>query len=400
MQKSYLSELKDFYFRELTENVLPFWLAHARDREAGGYHTCLDRDGTVYDYDKVCMWHAGRMIWTYSHMYNELDGDEAKKTEYLEMASWGVDFTEKYGFMPDGSMYYGLTREGKPLEAKQDVYTELSTVLGYTEYARAIGEEKWYDKAKEIFLAVWETFQEPGRSFQGLHPEGRPARLHGHSMITLNVIQELRRFREEPQWEEKIDECLSIMIGKHLKEEKKAIFELVGWDGKELPGYRGRWVNPGHMIEGGTFLIHEGQRRKDPRLRETGVNIIDWGFQWGWDKEFGGIYNDVDSEGLPIPAGHTCQAATKLWWQHAEALYALLLAYAETEEYRFLKAYQAVHDYSFSCFADPVYGEWYASLDRRGKRINDAKGTARKSPFHIGRNFYNAYKLLKGLAGE
>ncbi len=62
--------LRDFYYRELTENILPFWMNHARDAEAGGYHTCLNRDGSVYDYDKVCMWHAGRIIWTYAHMYN------------------------------------------------------------------------------------------------------------------------------------------------------------------------------------------------------------------------------------------------------------------------------------------------------------------------------------------
>ena len=36
-----------WYERELTENILPFWLKHGLDRIHGGVYTCLDRDGTV-----------------------------------------------------------------------------------------------------------------------------------------------------------------------------------------------------------------------------------------------------------------------------------------------------------------------------------------------------------------
>ncbi len=43
------------YEKELLENVVPFWLNHAQDHEYGGFFTCLDRDGSVYDYNKY-MW--------------------------------------------------------------------------------------------------------------------------------------------------------------------------------------------------------------------------------------------------------------------------------------------------------------------------------------------------------
>lgn len=37
---------------ELLENVVPFWLTHSQDERYGGYFTCLDRGGDVYDTDK------------------------------------------------------------------------------------------------------------------------------------------------------------------------------------------------------------------------------------------------------------------------------------------------------------------------------------------------------------
>ena len=37
------------YEKELRENCLPFWLEHSQDNVFGGYFSCLDRDGSVYD---------------------------------------------------------------------------------------------------------------------------------------------------------------------------------------------------------------------------------------------------------------------------------------------------------------------------------------------------------------
>ena len=391
LDTDYLRTLKSLYLNELLDNILPFWVEHVRDEECGGYHTCLDRDGSVYDYDKLCMWHAGRIIWTYSFLYSELD----HKAEWLDLARCGVDFVQQHGFAHDGSMYYALTRDGRPLQPAQDVYTELSTVLGFTEYARATHDRSLYEQARGLLMRVWQKLQTPGQAFQPFNAATRPVRLHGHSMITLNVIQELRRFREEPVYETMIDQCLDGIVRLHMKPQKRAVFELVSWDGEELPGSRGRWINPGHMIEGGTFIIHEGQRRGDNALVKVGIDLIDWGFEWGWDKEFGGIFNDVDAAGLPVPTVEALLYDSKLWWQHAEALYGTLLAYATTEDEKFLRAYRLVHDYSFDRFADPEHGEWYVLLDRRGNQIGRAKGAARKSPFHIARNFYLCYRLTE-----
>ena len=44
--------LAEQYRSELLFRVVPFWLNKSQDTEFGGYFTCLDRDGSVYDTDK------------------------------------------------------------------------------------------------------------------------------------------------------------------------------------------------------------------------------------------------------------------------------------------------------------------------------------------------------------
>ena len=56
-----LKKLADQYKDELLDNVLPFWLEHSQDHEHGGYFTCLDRKGNVFDTDKF-IWLQGREI--------------------------------------------------------------------------------------------------------------------------------------------------------------------------------------------------------------------------------------------------------------------------------------------------------------------------------------------------
>ncbi len=387
-----LSELAAFYSAQLKEQILPFWLKHAPDREYGGYATCLDRDGSVYDADKVCMWAPGRIAWTYAYLYNEWERDPA----WLDFAKLGIDFIRRHGFRADGRMYYALKRDGTPMAAPAGFAAEQSTTQGLVEYARATGDETYYREARQLFDRTWRALQDPAGGASPRLPESGAIRLHGSSMITLNVIHQLRQYREEPSDAERMDVCLDAIRRYHLRPERRQLLEMVDWQGGDLPGSAGRRINPGHMIEGGVFVLHEATHRRDPALKELGLNLVRWGFEQGWDKEFGGIFNDVDSEGRPIAdCREILLADAKLWWQHAEALYGLLLAYAESGDGWFLTAYQQVHEYSFARFADPEFGEWYAYLDRTGRPVNRAKGTDRKTCFHIARNFYWCMRLAE-----
>ena len=53
------AQMAQRYQTELYRNVLPFWLEKSQDLEYGGYFTCLNRDGSVFDTDKF-VWLQGR----------------------------------------------------------------------------------------------------------------------------------------------------------------------------------------------------------------------------------------------------------------------------------------------------------------------------------------------------
>ena len=61
MTKSEFSAMAARYRHELYSSVLPFWLDYSQDKQYGGYFTCLDRDGSVFDTDKF-VWLQGREV--------------------------------------------------------------------------------------------------------------------------------------------------------------------------------------------------------------------------------------------------------------------------------------------------------------------------------------------------
>ena len=98
------------YRDTLLNNVIPFWEKHSIDNLHGGYFTCLDRKGNVYDTDKF-IWLQGRQAWTFSMLYNNVKNND----RWLEIAKIGIDFIVKHGMDSNGNFYFSTTREGKHL---------------------------------------------------------------------------------------------------------------------------------------------------------------------------------------------------------------------------------------------------------------------------------------------
>jgi N-acylglucosamine 2-epimerase len=56
-----------------------------------------------------------------------------------------------------------------------------------------------------------------------------------------------------------------------------------------------------------------------------------------------------------------------------------------------------LHDYTWSHFADPEYGEWFGYLNRRGEVLLDLKGGKWKGCFHVPRALYLCWQQFETL---
>ena len=97
----------------------------------------------------------------------------------------------------------------------------------------------------------------------------------------------------------------------------------------------------------------------------------------------------------PIKAGTT--TTTTLWWVHLEALVALSMGYRLTQNEACWTWYQTLHDYTWSHFADPEYGEWFGYLNRRGEVLLNLKGGKWKGCFHVPRALYLCWQQFETL---
>ena len=113
------SALAHLYQTTLLETVLPFWQNNSLDRDYGGYFTCLDAQGQVYDTDKF-IWLQNRQIWTFAMLYNRLE----QRADWLEMARHGADFLTQHGRDADGNWYFSLDRQGQHLVQPYNIISD------------------------------------------------------------------------------------------------------------------------------------------------------------------------------------------------------------------------------------------------------------------------------------
>ncbi len=171
--------------------------------------------------------------------------------------------------------------------------------------------------------------------------------------------------------------------------------EIVGQNGEFIDHFDGRTLNPGHAIEGAWFILQEAKyRNNDPELINLGNTMLDWMWEIGWDKEFGGIFYFRDVKNLPV---QEYWHDMKFWWPQNETIIATLLAYELTGNKKYAKWHEMIHDWTFRHFPDPEFGEWFGYLHRDGGISSELKGNIWKGPFHIPRMYLLAWKICENL---
>lgn len=381
-----LVELKDFYKNQLLNNTIPFWFPRSLDEQFGGFLLMRTESGELLDDDKA-VWIQGRATWMLATLYNTVE----QRDDWLQAAKSGYDFLNKYCFDNDGRMFFHVSRDGKPIRKRRYFFSETFFVIASAAYSKASGDPSALAKAIEVFNRCVSYAENPGL----LPPKfttTRPAKSIGVPMIMINTTQELRKVIKDKRLDDLIMKWIDEIETYFVKDDIKCVMEQVAPDGSIINHIDGRTLTPGHAIEGAWFILHEATcRNNDPRLIALGCRMLDYMWERGWDKEYGGMLYFRDVYNRPV---QEYWQDMKFWWPQNETIIATLLAYTLTGNDKYAGWHKQVHNYSYNHFHDKANGEWFGYLHRDGTIAQTAKGNLFKGPFHLPRQEWYCMQLL------
>jgi N-acylglucosamine 2-epimerase len=372
-----LRHLHGLYTTTLLDDVIPFWERHSLDRDCGGFFTCLDRQGGVYDTDKF-MWLQGRQVWTFAMLYNRLE----KRPAWLEIARHGAAFMRKHGMDEAGNWYFALDRAGRPLVQPYNIFSDCFAVMAFSQYALASGDLEARDIALRTFRNILSRQAQPKGRYTKQVPGTRPLVSVVLPMILSNLVLELEWLLDPAEVEPVLDNAIHHVMDVCLDRRRLLVREAVNPDGSPSDCFDGRLINPGHGIEAMWFMMDLAVRRQDRAMIEQCVDVTLSLLDFGWDPDHGGLFYFLDADGRPLDRLEWDQ---KLWWVHLESLVALAKGYALTGRPECKTWFERIHEYAWARFPDPQYGEWFGYLNRRGEVLINAKGGKWKGCFHLPR---------------
>lgn len=378
------------YKSELLDRVLPFWLEKSQDKAFGGYFTCLERDGSVFDTDKF-IWLQGRQVWMFATLYNKVE----KRQEWLDCAVQGAEFLKKYGHDGNLNWYFSLDREGNPLVEPYNIFSYTFAVIAFGQLSIATGNSEYAEIAKKTFDIVLSKVANPKGKWNKAVAGTRNMKSFALPMILCNVALEIESLLEPAFLKETIETCIHEVMDVFYRPELGLIVEHIGTDGQLQDNFDGRLLNPGHAIEAMWFIMDLGVRLGRKELIEKAVEIALNEVEYGWDKKFGGIFYFMDRLGHPTQQLEWDQ---KLWWVHIETLITMIKGYQLTGNKNCLDWFERVHDYVWTHFVDKEYPEWYGYLNRQGEVLLPLKGGKWKGCFHVPRGLFQCWQILEKLA--
>jgi len=381
------TRLASQYKEELLERVVPFWLTHSQDKEFGGYFTCLDREGKVFDTDKF-IWLQARQVWLFSMLYNKVE----KRPEWLDCALSGGEFLKKYGHDGQLNWYFSLSRDGKPLVQPYNIFSYTFAAMAFGQLSLATGNEEYARIAAGTFERILEKQYNPKGIYNKAVPGARSLKSFALPMILCNLALEIEHIIGDGMVTETAENVIYEVLEVFYRPEYGLIVENVNADGSFSDSFDGRLLNPGHAIEAMWFIMDLGVRLNRPDIIEKAVEIALATLKYGWDEKYGGIFYFMDVKGYPPQQLEWDQ---KLWWVHVETLITLLKGYHLTGSEECLRWFEKVHDYTWSHFRDEEFPEWFGYLNRQGEVLLNLKGGKWKGCFHVPRGLYQCWQTLE-----
>lgn len=353
------------YREYLTENILPFWIEYAFDRELCGMFTSLDKKGNVISDDKSVLFN-GRSLWTFAHAYNTIE----KKKEYLDACESLYAFYKKC-ILPDGRLPFLAKKNGEAIEKRESFHVEGFAAMGCAAYYKACKREDVRKSAIDFFEIVLRIYNE--KATTTMKKDGVTYNIMGAEMMILNICQFMRSSGiEDSRFEKLIDEAINnIKTYGFIDDKNKRVREYAPAGQPDEFG-ENEYTCFGHLYELAWFMMSEGEIKENKEICNLGKKIMDYSL-------------NMESDICPLRTSNT--GYEYLWWPQCEALAALALGYNIYRDKKYKESFDILFKFVMEKFADKENGEWIMSCDKEGNPLNSNKGGLFKGPFHLPRLF-------------
>ena len=247
-----------------------------RDKEFGGFHWVLDRDGKLdaAQGDEKHVYGTSFVVFAGSKTH-QVTGDSLAK----KVACDAFDWLEAHAHdRVHGGYFEAIRRDGTPVGA----------------WNKDAPMQKRLDR-----LGVYYGFKS----------------MNSHIHL-LEALTELKRIDDRPVVKERLLELLQV-VRDRIAVEPGALNLYLTADWRAIPAHD----SFGHDVETAFLLVEAAAALgmpDDPKTWQVARALIDHALEWGWDEAHGGFYDKGESF-----AGAAFDRK-KVWWSAAEGLNALL----------------------------------------------------------------------------
>ena len=368
--------------RELTEDILPFWLARMQD-PSGGWYGRIDGDGRlVPDAPRGAILNA-RILWTFASAFRVLGRPEyraAADRAYLEIR-------DRFFDPEQGGVFWCLDAAGRPLDTKKQFYAIAFAVYGLAEYYRATGSEPALALAVRLYRDI-ETHSFDGDGYlEACTRDWRPIadmrlsekdRNDAKTMNThLHILEGytgLYRVWKDGGLKARLSGLVGIFLDRILRPDGHlGLFFDTAWRSQS------ETVSYGHDIEASWLLEEAADLLEDPALSartSDACRRIAAAALEGWQAGEGMIY-EKDA------AAHA--DADRHWWVQAETVVGCWNRFRRDGDAAWAGRALDTWDFIRRELLCPD-GEWYWSLRADGTHNTaDDRAGFWKCPYHNGR---------------
>jgi mannobiose 2-epimerase len=389
--------------RELRENILPFWMRHAVDREGGGFYGKIDCDGRIDRESPRASVINSRILWTFSAACRLVDA------QYRATADWAYEYVaSKFWDAEYGGVYWMLDYRGNPLSSRKQIYAQAFAAYAMAEYYRATAKPESLEFAQRLFRLIEEHsydavckgyLEARGRDWGALEDmrlsekdlnSPKSMNTHLHVMEAYTALLRVWKDRELQAKQKELVEVTMDRIVDNATGHFKLFFDNQ-WNSL------GDHVSFGHDIEGSWLILEAaevlGDRALLDRARKLAVTMAQTVSREGLDKD-GSLFYEADSKGaMTDPNKH--------WWAQAEAVVGFYNAYQISGDERFLNRAYRIWEYIEEKIVDRTHGEWHAKLTPEGRPYREEEDSDAclagpwKCPYHNARVCYEMMERLK-----